>query len=393
MLVISRQLKKLSPFVDWDRVHDDYMIATYSKDPNRKRSLKQRERPRRKKGQRRHQWQLAMMEANVKKQEEEAIEKFSLSHQDKGIKKEGGDRPKHTWGAKANKGLSKTGQIQFPKEVSKDNTWSDATPPSIAPISAIPIAATTMDTPSAGTPPLAPTVMESPSAANPPPSDSSLVLPESKKVKKGTMKRQFSQNMGNSAGRNPKGFIKQQKNSNESTNIIPTTSNDLVDEFSKENPTAPNSPWSSQTPVTSPSNILPSDPLTETKKDSSTTLSVDQNSSKPLLQEDEFSLESHSKIIDGESMHDAIGNILEDAKSMVQMDQRQGDEASFNGKPIPVYTYDKGNCPDVGDVAKLPCAPDDLKKLCDKYDDMGSFRKCFDACKPSFCCIHGKITY
>jgi hypothetical protein len=69
---------------------------------------------------------------------------------------------------------------------------------------------------------------------------------------------------------------------------------------------------------------------------------------------------------------------------------RQGDEASFNGKPIPVYSYDKGNCPNPGDVAKVPCAPDDLKKICDKYDDAGSFRKCLEACKPSFCCIHGK---
>jgi hypothetical protein len=60
---------------------------------------------------------------------------------------------------------------------------------------------------------------------------------------------------------------------------------------------------------------------------------------------------------------------------------------------LPVYNYTKGNCPDSGDSpSAVPCAPDNLEELCDKYDDEGSFRKCFEACIPSFCCIHGEFT-
>jgi hypothetical protein len=71
---------------------------------------------------------------------------------------------------------------------------------------------------------------------------------------------------------------------------------------------------------------------------------------------------------------------------------RQADDVAFNGKPIEDYTPSKGNCPGPGDVAAnpIPCAPPDLSKICNKYDDAGSFKACFEACKPSFCCVHGK---
>jgi hypothetical protein len=101
--------------------------------------------------------------------------------------------------------------------------------------------------------------------------------------------------------------------------------------------------------------------------------------------QDEFSISDQTHHLDENVMGQSI-----DKKDKKTDEGRQGDEASFNGKPIPVYTYEKGNCPDPGDVAKVPCAPDDLEKICDKYDDAGSLRKCFNACKPSFCCIHGK---
>uniref|UniRef100_A0A7S1VWT1 Calmodulin n=1 Tax=Grammatophora oceanica TaxID=210454 RepID=A0A7S1VWT1_9STRA len=61
------------------------------------------------------------------------------------------------------------------------------------------------------------------------------------------------------------------------------------------------------------------------------------------------------------------------------------------GIPIPIYNYDLGNCPDVGDSPEqVPCAPDNLPQICDKYDenDLGKFSECFEACTPSFCCIH-----
>ena len=91
-------------------------------------------------------------------------------------------------------------------------------------------------------------------------------------------------------------------------------------------------------------------------------------------------------------VHSVTGGKVTDAKPLVKASNSQGNDASFNGKPIPVYVPSKGNCPGVGNVAvnPIPCAPDNLNKLCNKYDDAGSFRLCFNACKPSFCCIHGK---
>jgi len=41
----------------------------------------------------------------------------------------------------------------------------------------------------------------------------------------------------------------------------------------------------------------------------------------------------------------------------------------------------------IDDDANLPCPPDDLGRQCDKYND-GTFKKCYQSCKPSFCCIH-----
>lgn len=51
------------------------------------------------------------------------------------------------------------------------------------------------------------------------------------------------------------------------------------------------------------------------------------------------------------------------------------------------YRYDAGNCPDPG-ATGLDCAPKELRKICDRYDENGSFEKCWEICKPSFCCIH-----
>ena len=55
---------------------------------------------------------------------------------------------------------------------------------------------------------------------------------------------------------------------------------------------------------------------------------------------------------------------------------------------LDVYKYDSGNCPQAGSLG-VPCAQDlNLRRVCDKYDEMGSFRTCWESCKPSFCCIH-----
>ena len=54
------------------------------------------------------------------------------------------------------------------------------------------------------------------------------------------------------------------------------------------------------------------------------------------------------------------------------------------------YFYGEGNCPDEGKRG-VPCAPKNLGAMCNKFDDASSFRSCFEACKPSFCCIHDAV--
>ena len=45
-------------------------------------------------------------------------------------------------------------------------------------------------------------------------------------------------------------------------------------------------------------------------------------------------------------------------------------------------------CPDCDPESPLPCPPPEMKKLCDKHNDEGNFKDCYQMCKPSFCCIH-----
>jgi hypothetical protein len=337
---MSRHLKTLSPFVDWDKIHDEYLIASYSKESRKKRDLRQRARIPRHKGQRRHQWQLAMIEAKVGKQEEEAINDISFYQQDISVMKGERLRPKRARGSKAEKEASHKDKTQYQKELPNENAWAEVTPPSNAPISGLPVALKSVSFPS--------------------------VTDKPKANKKNAGKHGIN------------------------VQIIPTNPPGLLNSFSEESPAAPSAPLGLESLVSGASSFFPSDSNSSMKNVSKKPITADGKSSKQSIDKDEFPLQANGKIIEGDSVNELVGDILEDAKSAAIMDQRQGDEASFNGKPIPIYTYDKGNCPDVGDVASLPCAPDDLEKLCDKYDDMGSFRKCFDACKPSFCCIHGK---
>ena len=107
----------------------------------------------------------------------------------------------------------------------------------------------------------------------------------------------------------------------------------------------------------------------------------------PAADGDEFPITVNST-----KLHALTTGTVKDAKDTVRSSVRQGNDPSFNGKPIPVYTPSKGNCPGVGNIAvnPIPCAPDNLNDICNKYNDAGSFKLCFEACKPSFCCIHGK---
>lgn len=61
---------------------------------------------------------------------------------------------------------------------------------------------------------------------------------------------------------------------------------------------------------------------------------------------------------------------------------------TIDGNVFENYEYDKGNCPNAGSTG-VPCAPDNLSSLCNKYDRQdGSFRSCLEACSRAFCCIH-----
>ena len=52
-----------------------------------------------------------------------------------------------------------------------------------------------------------------------------------------------------------------------------------------------------------------------------------------------------------------------------------------------IYRYDSGSCPNAG-IRNVPCAEPGLRRICNRYDEEGSFRRCWELCKPSFCCIH-----
>ncbi len=54
-----------------------------------------------------------------------------------------------------------------------------------------------------------------------------------------------------------------------------------------------------------------------------------------------------------------------------------------------IYRYNEGRCPAAGSFG-VPCASDtNIRKVCNRYDEeFGSFRKCWEICKPAFCCIH-----
>ncbi|KAL3786920.1 hypothetical protein HJC23_013255 [Cyclotella cryptica] len=88
---------------------------------------------------------------------------------------------------------------------------------------------------------------------------------------------------------------------------------------------------------------------------------------------------------DAASKQEGGEKITEPAKSTSRHLQSS---SKIDGDVFDQYEYDTGACPDAGSLG-VPCAPDNLAQLCNKYDrDEGSFRECFQACGPAFCCIH-----
>jgi hypothetical protein len=90
---------------------------------------------------------------------------------------------------------------------------------------------------------------------------------------------------------------------------------------------------------------------------------------------------SHAHVIDIDHHHS-----IEDESEAADGDDEIG-ESTVGGAVGGGYNFGRGNCPDAGSSG-VPCAPDDLPGMCDKYGGSGSFRSCLDACVPSFCCIH-----
>lgn len=84
----------------------------------------------------------------------------------------------------------------------------------------------------------------------------------------------------------------------------------------------------------------------------------------------------------------AESNKRESTKLIAKTSRRLQSSSNIDGDVFDQYEYSTGNCPDAGSLG-VPCAPENLAQLCNKYDrENGSFRACFDACAPAFCCVH-----
>ena len=60
--------------------------------------------------------------------------------------------------------------------------------------------------------------------------------------------------------------------------------------------------------------------------------------------------------------------------------------ALVDGDVFDGYEYSKENCQ--SSDSGVPCPPENLDRLCNKYDVLGSMRDCVEACEPAICCIH-----
>lgn len=113
-----------------------------------------------------------------------------------------------------------------------------------------------------------------------------------------------------------------------------------------------------------------------------------------------YSLRDSEDSIDWEAHRDNYEQAVEQSMSRSQQSSDgqppplavnralQKDDDNFDGDVFDQYEYSKGACPNAGSLG-VPCAPDNLPLLCNKYNrEEGSFRKCLDACKEGFCCVH-----
>lgn len=59
---------------------------------------------------------------------------------------------------------------------------------------------------------------------------------------------------------------------------------------------------------------------------------------------------------------------------------------SFEPTREDIYRYNEGDCSE--EKEGLQCSDPDLRKICNRYHPLGSFKECYRLCKPSFCCIY-----
>lgn len=127
------------------------------------------------------------------------------------------------------------------------------------------------------------------------------------------------------------------------------------------------------------------------------TLNTNDTIQKTNLMNTINTLKENSNDIDWERIHSEYNTISQhlESKSTTQQssstytpDQSHRNlRAAIDGDLFHGYEYSKGRCPRKGSIG-VPCAPNNLDRICNKYSLVGSFQRCIDACAPALCCIH-----
>lgn len=74
--------------------------------------------------------------------------------------------------------------------------------------------------------------------------------------------------------------------------------------------------------------------------------------------------------------------------NLVSDDNNPSESADRNASDASTQGINTHRCIDDSLNNAVPCPPDNMGPTCDKYNPDGSFRQCYEMCKPSFCCIH-----
>lgn len=115
-------------------------------------------------------------------------------------------------------------------------------------------------------------------------------------------------------------------------------------------------------------------------------LNQDSNSNRRRLSEDKWAREEREMQMEIKTFFQAKdGSKSHQSGPKGMANLRISDEKrklADKNPPLPPISV---NC--TNPTAVLPCPPENLPQLCDKYNS-GNFEQCFQLCKPSFCCTH-----